>query len=91
VHVAGEPSGFETVLDALRIVYRGLRRRAGAPLVTRPIPTGRNPVRTGVVRMFSRLDIEFRRSGSPDIMVVYAAGHISGFSIFGGGNDCECR
>lgn len=76
VHVAGEPSGFETVLDTLRIVYRGLRRRASAPLVTRPIPSGRNPVRTGVVQMFSRLVVESRRSSSPDIMVVYAAGHV---------------
>src|SRR3954451_25373768 len=60
-HVAGEPDGFNLLLKAFRTVSRGVRRRACVALRTEPIPEGRNPVTVPVVKMCSKIYLEFAR------------------------------
>lgn len=76
VHIAGEPRGLEALLDAVRVVLRGLRRRAQALLISQPIPSGRNPTRTRMVRMFSCLTVRAGSSGRPNIVIRGVDDHV---------------
>lgn len=55
-HLAGEPDGLVRLLDAMRLVVRGLEDEAAVELRTDPIEKDRNPVRDrGVRQIFERI------------------------------------
>lgn len=76
IHLAGEPEGFQLVVQAARVALRGHRWAPTIPLVRSPIPKGRNPVTTRCVRTFAGLNVRLddRLSGLEEGIEVIAAG-----------------
>lgn len=65
LHLAGEPDGLVPVLDALRLVIRGIEEEAAVELRTDPIEEGRNPVHDlGVQQIFEKIVVRRDRKAS---------------------------
>jgi hypothetical protein len=62
LHLAGEPDGFQVVLEGLRRLVRGYTRRHTVVLAPGPVPRGRNPVpESGVKRLMETLTFRLSR------------------------------
>ena len=65
LHLAGEPDGLVPVLDALRLVVRGIEEEASVALRTDPIERSRHPVYgLGVERIFEQIVVRRDRNAS---------------------------
>ncbi|HKO58888.1 MAG TPA: hypothetical protein VJ276_23680 [Thermoanaerobaculia bacterium] len=74
LHLAGEPDGLARVLDAFRLVARGIQERADVSLRTDDIARDRNPVgERGVQQLFGTL--VFARDRSSQELQVKTAGN----------------
>ena len=69
LHFGGEPLGFQALLEGVRAVYRGLRRRATVRLVAGAISADRNPVPQKVMNVFSSLVVQFSRSTEKCLLI----------------------
>ncbi len=65
LHLAGEPDGIARVVDAFRVVARGIQITADVQLRTDPIPPKRNPVSDrGVKAQFEVLSLRRDRNAA---------------------------